>query len=173
MAGVIVHTLPIGYYSFLWNTYPYYYYDGLFYQSYADGSYKIAAPPLGAEVPSLPIDAEILTIDGNPYYEYKGVYYESVFHKDGKIAYKVVGTNGILNTNIQADASLPLVGDMIDRLPEGSHSITLSGKTYWVTPDEGYLEEVKKDKTSATVSFGYPKVKKKNPHRPWKARVNG
>lgn len=57
--GVVVRTLPIGYYSFTWNTYPYYYCDGLFYQSYADGSYKIAAPPVGAEVPSLPIDAEI------------------------------------------------------------------------------------------------------------------
>ena len=163
MAGVIVHTLPIGYYSFVWNTYPYYYYDGLFYQSYADGSYKIAAPPLGAEVPSLPIDAEILTIDGNPYYEYKGVYYESVFHEDGKIAYKVVGTNGILNTNSRADASLPLVGDMTDRLPEGSRSIKLSGKTYWVTPDEVYLEEVKKDKTSSYRVVWVPESKKEEP----------
>jgi len=74
-----------------------------------------------------------------------------------------VGTNGILNTNIQADASLPLVGDMIDRLPEGSHSITLSGKTYWVTPDEGYLEEVKKDKTSSYRVVWVPESKKEEP----------
>jgi len=39
--GIVVHTLPVGYYSFVWNTYPYYYCDGLFYQSYADGSLKL------------------------------------------------------------------------------------------------------------------------------------
>ncbi len=72
--GIVVHTLPIGYYSFYWNTYPYYYYDGMFYQSYADGTYKVAAPPIGAEVPSLPVGAEIVTIDGNPYFEYNGIY---------------------------------------------------------------------------------------------------
>jgi hypothetical protein len=147
--GVVIHTLPVGYYSFFWNAYPYYYFDGLFYEPYADGSYKIAAPPIGAEVPSLPVNAEIITIDGNPYYEYKGIYYESVIHADGKIAYKVVGKDGVLNTTGQADPALPLVGDMTDQLPNGSHRVTLSGKTYWVTPDEVYLEEVKKDKTTS------------------------
>jgi len=161
--GIVVHTLPVGYYSFVWNTYPYYYCDGLFYQSYADGSFKIAAPPIGAEVPSLPIDAAIITIDGNPYYEYEGIYYESVIHPDGKIAYKVVGKDGILNTNSQADPALPLVGDMTDHLPDGSHCVTLSGKTYWVTPDEVYLEEVKKDKTTSYRVVWVPESKKEVP----------
>lgn len=147
--GVVVHVLPAGYYAFWWNSYPYYFADGLFYQSYADGSYKVAAPPVGAEVPSLPVDAELLTIDGHPYYEYKGIYYESEIHPDGRIFYKVVGKDGILNTVSAADPALPLVGDMCDALPEGSHRVTLSGKTYWVTPEEVYLEEVKKDKATA------------------------
>jgi len=161
--GIVVPTLPAGYYSFVWNTYPFYYCDGLFYQSYADGNYKIAAPPVGAEVPSLPIDAEILTIDGNPYYEYKGIYYESVMHEDGKTAYKVIGKDGILNTNSQVDPALPLVGDMTDQLPDGSHRITLSGKTYWVTPEEVYLEEVKKDETTSYRVVWVPESKKQVP----------
>ena len=158
--GVVVPALPLGYYSFLWNTFPYYYYDGLFYQSCADGGYVIAAPPIGAEVPSLPIGAEIITIDGNLYFEYKGVYYESVIHPDGKIAYEVAGRDGVLNTKAEADPALPLVGDMTDKLPEGSHQVTLSGKTYWVTPDEVYLEEVRKDNIVSYRVVWVPEKKK-------------
>lgn len=161
--GVVVRTLPIGYYSFNWNTYPYYYCDGLFYQSYADGSYKIAAPPVGAEVPSLPIDAEIVTIDSNPYFQYKGIYYESVIRPDGQFAYKVVGKDGILNTNAEPDPSLPLIGDMTDRLPEDAHQVKLSGKTYWVTPDEIYLEELKKDDKLIYRVVWVPEKKKDEP----------
>ena len=161
--GVVVHTLPIGYYSFFWNSYPYFYCDGLFYQSYADGSYKIAAPPVGAEVPSLPIGAEILTIDGNPYWVYKGIYYESVIHPGGQFAYKVVGKDGILNTGTKDDLSLPLIGDMTDKLPDGSRQVKLGGKAYWVTPDEIYLEEVEKeDKLSYRVVW-VPERKKAEP----------
>ncbi|MFA6083522.1 DUF6515 family protein [Mucilaginibacter sp.] len=161
--GVVVRTLPIGYYSFSWNSYPYYYYDGLFYQSYADGSYKIAAPPIGAEVPSLPIGADIITIDGNPYWQYKGIYYESVIHPGGQFAYKVVGKEGVLNTSTESDPNLPLIGDMTDRLPDGARQVKLSGKTYWVTPDDIYLEEVKKeDKLSYRVVW-VPERKKEEP----------
>ncbi|QTE57575.1 DUF6515 family protein [Mucilaginibacter rubeus] len=161
--GVVVHSLPGGYYSFFWNTYPYYYYDGLFYQSYADGSYKVAAPPIGAEVPSLPIGAEILTIDGNPYWVYKGIYYDSVIHPGGQFAYKVVGKDGILNTTAEPDPSLPLVGDMTNRLPDGAHQVRLSGKTYWVTPDEIYLEEVRKDDKLSYRVVSVPERKKEEP----------
>lgn len=143
--GTVVRMLPKDAYSFVWNLYPYYYYDGLFYQSYADGSYKIAVPPVGAEVPSLPIAADIITIDGNPYFQYKGIYYNSVIKPGGQFIYKVAGTNGIVNRNADPDPALPLVGDMTDHLPEGSHQVKLGGKTYWVMPGEIYLEEVEKD----------------------------
>jgi hypothetical protein len=144
-AGAVVRILPKDHYSFVWNTHPYYYHDGLFYQPYADGSYKIAVPPVGAEVPSVPISADIITIDGNPYFQYKGIYYESVIKPGGQFAYKVAGVDGIMNTNTDPDAALPLVGDLTDRLPDGSRQVKLGGKTYWVTPDEIYLEEVEKD----------------------------
>jgi hypothetical protein len=145
------------------GTYPYECYDGLFYQSYADGSYKVAAPPIGAEVPSLPIDADIITIDGNPYFQYKGIYYESVIRPDGQFVYKVVGKDGILKTLAEPDPSLPLIGDMTDRLPDGSHQVKLSGKTYWVTPDEIYLEEVKKDEKLSYRVVWVPERKKEEP----------
>lgn len=161
--GLVVHTLPIGNYSFFWNSYPFYYCNGMFYQSYADGSYKVASPPIGAEVPSLPLDAEILTIDGNPYYEYNGIYYESVIKPGGTFAYKVVGKDGILNNRAEADPSLPLIGDMTDKLPDGSRQVKLSGKSYWVTPADIYLEEAKtEDKVRYRVVW-VPEKKKEAP----------
>jgi hypothetical protein len=48
--GSVMRMLPKDHYSFVWNSYPYYYANGLFYESYADGSYKVAMPPVGAEV---------------------------------------------------------------------------------------------------------------------------
>lgn len=143
--GVVVHKLPAKYYVFLWGPTQYYYCDGIFYGMCADGSYQIVTPPVGAEVPSLPIGAQIITIDGNPYYEYNGVYYQSTIKPDGKITYVVAGKDGVLNTQAQTDPGLPLVGDMTDRLPANCHKVTLSGKAYWVTPDGVYLEEVKKN----------------------------
>ena len=142
--GIVVHILPASRYSFIWNTYPYYYDDGLFYQSCADGNHKIAVPP-SVEVPSLPIAADITTITGNPYFQYKGIYYESVIKPGGQFVYKVVGINGVMNMNAAVDPALPLVGDLTDWLPDGSRLVKLDGKTYWVAPGEIYLEEVEKD----------------------------
>jgi hypothetical protein len=161
--GGVVRELPLGYYSFVWNTYPYYYADGMFYQSYGDGNYKIAAPPVGAEVPALPIGADIITIDGYPYFQYNGVYYESVIRPGGEFAYKVVGRDGILNTDKETDPALPLVGDMTDRLPEGARQVKLSGKSYWVTPDDIYLEEAKKDEKTSYRVVWVPERKKEEP----------
>jgi hypothetical protein len=144
--GQAVKNVPTSRYAFVWNNYPFYYADVLFYQSYADGSFKIAAPPIGAEVPSLPIESHIITIDGYPYYQYKGVYYDSVIRPGADFAYKVVGKDGIPSSNSGTAGALPLIGDMIDRLPEGAHQVKLNGKHYWVTPDEIYLEEVEGEK---------------------------
>lgn len=118
-AGATVPALPKESYQFVWKAHPYYYRDGLFYQADADGSYKIAVPPIGAEVSELPIAVDIITIDNNPYFQYKGIYYESVIKPGGQFAYKVAGVNGIGNTNAASDPGLPFVGDMIDQLPEG------------------------------------------------------
>jgi hypothetical protein len=156
--GEVAKNVPSSRYSFVWNNYPFYYADGLFYQSYADGSFKIAAPPIGAEVPLLPIGAQIINIDGYPYYQYKGVYYDSVFHPGADLAYKVVGKDGIPVTE-NSPESLPLIGDMTDQLPFGTRRVRLSGKTYWVTPDDVYMEEVTGDKRTSYRVVSIPEKK--------------
>ena len=95
--GVYYGYLPNGYYPFYWNSLPYYYYGGVFYQPYNDG-YQVAAPPLGAAVPSLPSNAQSIVIDDMQYYESNGVYYQPDVNENGQTIYIVVGRDGVLNT---------------------------------------------------------------------------
>ncbi|MBB6109024.1 DUF6515 family protein [Mucilaginibacter lappiensis] len=149
--GLFVNTLPFGYYPFFWGPNQYYYYGGIFYQPGANGGYEVAAPPVGAEVPSLPEGAQSIVINGTQYFEYNGVYYQQITKDDGKAVYVVAGKDGVLNTDQNTptanstDQQMPLVGDMTDALPAGSHKVNLKGKKYWVTPDDIYLEEVVHD----------------------------
>lgn len=147
--GVRLGVLPVGYYSFYWGPTPYYYYGGVFYQDY-NGSYQVVAPPVGAEVPSLPENAHPINIDGQQFYEFNGVYYRQATNPDGKVVYVVAGKDGVLNTSgdnsvdqTNTPPAPPQVGDMTDQLPQNSRKIKLNGKRYWVTPDNIYLEEVK------------------------------
>jgi hypothetical protein len=160
--GLFINALPFGYYSFLWGPYQYYYYGGTFYQPGNDGGYQVAAPPVGAEVPSLPDDAQPIMINGVQYYEYNGVYYQQIVKDNGKTTYVVAGKDGVLNTDQNAGAAnatgsaMPAVGDMTDQLPAGSHKIKLNGKKYWVTPDDIYLEEVTHDNQTSYRVFSVP-----------------
>ncbi|WCT12393.1 DUF6515 family protein [Mucilaginibacter jinjuensis] len=150
-----IGALPYGYYPFFWGPYQYYYSGGYFYQPGPNGGYQVTAPPVGAEVPSLPKGASPINIDGVQYYEFNGVYYKNAVTPDGKKVFLVAGKDGVLNTNpegitppdstatVDTAPPMPQVGDMTDQLPEGARKITLNGKKYWVTIDNIYLEEVK------------------------------
>lgn len=149
-----IGALPYGYYPFFWGPNQYYYAGGVFYAPGANGGYQVTAPPVGAEVPSLPKDANPISIDGVQYYEFNGVYYKDAVTPDNKHVYLVAGKDGVLNTNpegaspdstatVNAAPPMPQVGDMTDQLPEGARKVTLNGKKFWVTPDNIYLEEVK------------------------------
>jgi len=146
--GLVIGVLPFGYYPFFWGDYQYYYFGGVFYQDCPDGGYQVVAPPVGAEMPSLPTNAQAINIDGTQYYEFNGVYYKPVVKDNGKTVYVIAGKDGILNTgqnntSVQANPGMPLVGDMTDQLPANTRKVNLNGKTYWVTPDDIYLEAVK------------------------------
>ena len=95
--GLYFGFLPFGYYPFYWDSYPYYYYGGVFYRPY-NGGYQVTAPPLGAAVPNLPSNAHSIMIDGVQYYEASGVYYQQSADANGKTVYVVVGRDGVLNT---------------------------------------------------------------------------
>lgn len=144
--GLRINVLPFGYYPFFFGADQFYYSGGLFYREY-DNAYKVVVPPVGAEVPSIPSDAKEVQINGQTYYEYKGVYYNIAKNADGKSVYVVAGKDGVLNTDTDqndpaiADKAVQ-IGDMADKLPDGSREVFIKGERYYVTDDGVYYEEV-------------------------------
>jgi len=143
--GFSLSILPFGYYPFYYGADQFYYSGGLFYRQY-DNEYKVVVPPVGAEVPSLPKEANEVVINGETYYEYKGVYYSVSQNADGKTVYIVAGKDGVLNTDGDTDTA-PQAGEIVNELPEGSREVFLKGEKYYVSPDDIYYEEVVDGKT--------------------------
>ena len=121
----------------------------MYYRQY-EREYKVVVPPVGAEVPSLPEEAQEVTVNGKVFYEYKGVYYQASQNDEGKTVYVIAGKDGVLNT---ADGQAPVddpneavhIGDEVQQLPEGSAEVTLKGAQYFVSPDGVYYEKVVAD----------------------------
>lgn len=141
--GLRINVLPFGYYPFYYGSMPYYFYDGLYYRQ-TSGYYETVEPPLGAKLPTLPSGAEAVTIDGQQYYEYKGTYYQKTYGDNGDTLYEVVGTDGVLETDKAVQNEIQGVEqseDVFYQLPEGTKSIQLDGKTYFVSPGGDYYEQ--------------------------------
>jgi len=138
--GFRIGVLPYGYYPFWFGANQFYYSGGLFYQQ-NNSQYEVVTPPVGAEVPNLPSDANLVTINGVDYYEYKGVYYTQKENADGKTVYVVAGKDGILNTT-DGPVDTHQIGDIINQLPEGCREVTIKNEKYFVSPDDVYYEEI-------------------------------
>jgi len=102
--GVHINVLPFGYYPFYFGGNPYYYYNGIYYRQYSGGGYEVTAPPLGATIKNLPSGAKVTVIDGVKYYEVGGTFYQEEITDKNKLRYKVVGTDGVLNTGTDEEA---------------------------------------------------------------------
>ncbi|MBG6233650.1 hypothetical protein IWX76_000205 [Pedobacter sp. CAN_A7] len=147
--GFSLSVLPFGYYPFYFGQTQFFYSGGLYYRQY-EREYKVVVPPVGAEVPSLPEEAQEVTVNGKVFYEYKGVYYQARQNDEGKTVYVIAGKDGVLNT---ADGQAPVddpneavrIGDEVQQLPEGSAEVTLKGAQYFVSPDGVYYEKVVAD----------------------------
>jgi hypothetical protein len=100
--GIQIATLPYGYMSFYMGPNPYYYFNGIFYRPHAN-EYEVVAPPLGAVVNKLPSGAKVRMIDGQKYYEQNGTFYKEEVDQNNK--YRVVGTDGVLNTDNSGENS--------------------------------------------------------------------
>jgi hypothetical protein len=140
--GVHISTLPYGYRSFYIGPHPYYYYNGIYYRPYAN-QYEVVAPPLGAIVDELPPGAKMKVIDGQKYYELNGTYYKEELNDNDELSYKVVGTDGVLNTDKEESVSSePAVGDTIDELPADSKAVVINGEKLYSTPSGLYYKKV-------------------------------
>lgn len=100
--GFRINLLPMGYWSMNYGGYPYYYYNGSFMRNF-NNYYEIVEAPIGAEVPSLPIDARPVVVNDIKYYEINGNFFKKVYHSNGETWYRVVGKNGRLETDCDRD----------------------------------------------------------------------
>ncbi len=158
--GISIGYLPYGYSTFYMGPSMFFYLNGIYYMQNADRSYRVVDPPMGAVVNSLPHQARKVVVNGETFYELNGTYYRKDVNEKGKTVYTVVGKNGKIDNTpapsqpqsqpqtqpqtqpqIQAQAS-PNIGDVYDKLPDGSKSITLNGATYFVAPDNTYYKEI-------------------------------
>jgi hypothetical protein len=157
--GVRISVLPVGYYPFYVGPNPYYYDNGVYYRPYNGGGYEVIQAPLGATVKHLPSGTKLTVIDGQKYYELGGTYYQEEITEKNQLRYKVVGTEGVLNTGegvttndntpgTAADKAemkakiLPETGARFDKLPEGSKTVIIKKEKYYLSPDGVYYQEV-------------------------------
>jgi hypothetical protein len=143
--GFSIGFLPYGYYPFYYDDLEYFYSGGLFYQ-YDNNEYTVVEPPVGAEITSLPSNAQSIMINGEQYYEANGVYYQPITKDDGSTSYQVAGKDGELNTNNpngDMDQQLPQIGDIIQSLPPNCRKISLNGEKYYVSEDGYYYQEAR------------------------------
>lgn len=150
--GFSVGFLPYGYYPFYYGDYQYFYSDGLFYQ-YNDDQYTVVEPPVGAEVTTLPSNAQSIVINGQQYYEVNGVYYEPITKDDGTLSYQVAGKDGELNTdnsNVDNAPPAPQMGDIVTQLPPNCRKINVNGQKLYISPD-GIYYQAQTDQNGNTV----------------------
>jgi hypothetical protein len=149
--GIRLSILPFGYNTIYIGRSPYYYHEGVYYRPYSNGGYQVTAPPVGAEVSQLPEGATVRVIDGQKFYELGGTFYEE-FNTGKKTKYRVVGTDGVLNTNDGKDDqvsdqgnnfnTVPANGTRIDELPSGTKTVVLNNEKYYLSGDGVYYREV-------------------------------
>jgi hypothetical protein len=166
--GLRIGALPFGFSTIYIGPHLFYYYDGTYYRPYGDNEYEVTAPPLGAKVPELPRNSKVTVIDGQKYYESNGTYYKEEITDSNDVLYKVVGTNGKLNTgnNVNSDAAIDnnnssnnnsdndnssiqnndrggvKIGDRVDELPADSKVVVINKQKYFQSPSGYYYQEV-------------------------------
>jgi hypothetical protein len=160
--GFTIGVLPYGYYPFYFGDYEYFYSDGLFYQ-YDNDQYTVVEPPVGAEITSLPSDAQSIVINGQQFYEAEGVYYKPVTKDDGTLVYEVAGKDGELNTgdddgtDVNAAPQAPQIGDIVAQLPQGCRRLRVNGQMLYLSPDGIYYQQqVEQDGTTDYKIVGLP-----------------
>ncbi len=147
--GVRVNVLPYGYNRIFVGPDPYYYNNGIYYRPY-NNQYEVVAPPLHATVKKLPADAVVTIIDGQKYYHVGDTFYQEEMDEKNRLRYRVVGTDGVINTGVADDTAdlnamddaLPVVGDRFDQLPAGSAMQLINEQKYFVSPSGVYYKEV-------------------------------
>lgn len=100
----------------------------------------------------LPSNAKVTVIDGQKYYELGGTYYQEEISENDQLSYRVVGTDGVLNTanaypddndNLNAvDEEIPALGSRYDELPADAKVRVINQQKYFASTSGIYYKEV-------------------------------
>ena len=158
--GFSIGVLPYGYYPFYDDNDQYFYSSGLFYQ-FDNDQYTVVEPPVGAEVTTLPSNAQSIVINGQQYYEADGVYYAPITKDDGTLSYQVAGKDGELNTaddqSVDNAPPAPQIGDVVTQLPPNCRKISVNGTKLYLSPDGIYYQaQVDQNGTKTYKIVGLP-----------------
>lgn len=149
--GININILPRSYRQVYVGDVPYYYYGGVYYKKgKKKNTYEVVEAPLGASVPELPEGAEVVVINNQKFYEMNGTYYKEEIKDNSEIWYTVVGRDGKLNTDetvLEEEDKGPVVGDIVDKLPNDCRTVVVGGVKYFVSPDGVYYEEIMQQNT--------------------------
>ena len=165
--GFRINILPFGYSPFYIGNDPFYYYQGIYYRPYINGGYEVTAPPLGAVIKHLPTGFKVTILNGQKYFELGGTFYEEEISAKNKLQYRVVGINGVINTEDQAvernldtsdgkanvndytpsanattDVQINQDGKKIDQLPANSKVVIINKQKLYLTPNGVYYQEI-------------------------------
>ncbi len=149
--GLRINVLPAGYSRVYSGSNPYYYNQGVYYRSQnSGGGYEVVAPPLNATVNNLPANANVTIIDGQKFYQVGGTFYQEEISQDNRLSYRVVGTDGVLNTGYvdneedlnAVDEVIPTIGSRYDELPAESRVQVINQQKYFVSNGGVYYKEV-------------------------------
>ena len=137
--GLHINFLPPGYRRLYGGMYNDYYYNGIYYRRYNDMDYEVINAPMGAVIDELPAGARRVIINDEKFYEFDGTYYKEEI-RNGYPVYKVTGKRGRLNTG--NSESSQRVGDIVNRLPDGSKPVNIKGEKYYLSPDNTYYQQI-------------------------------
>ncbi len=151
--GVRINMLPFGCNSFRYRNNAYYYNEGVYYRPYSDGGYEVIAPPLGATVRNFPSGATLTVINGQKYYELGGTYYQEEITAQNRLQYRVVGTDGVINTANEyqvyddntTENYLPqqqTTPKKINQLPANCKVVMVKQQKYYLTYTGVYYKEM-------------------------------
>ncbi|MBL4772689.1 MAG: hypothetical protein JKX98_03530 [Alcanivoracaceae bacterium] len=107
------------------NGLTYYYYAGIYYQTY-QGGYVIVSTPIGRRIVTLPFGYRTIYVNAVPYYYHSGTYYFN------ELAYQNDGTKYVVVN--------PPIGAIINSMPADVEQVEMDGENYYYYNNAYYQE---------------------------------
>ena len=107
----------------------------------------------------MPSGAKVTVINGEKYYELGGTFYQQEVSAKNKLQYRVIGTNGVINTvdeddneaaindapsvnNLKSESEKFVQGQKLSQLPINSKGVYINKQKLYLAPNGIYYQEL-------------------------------